>query len=672
MKQHSTCYPLSVLLSLACFNAFQAPVCSQTRLTMSEDEATESELALPQDPVVASLLEARPGSAVERVEYAEALLNFDQPEAAKKLLREVLDQQPSVSELAGIHDRLGTGALIRLQNEAAMAPEGLELASAVSQAAKQWARRPDRIEALVGQLLQGPSAAARHGALVRLRAVPDAAFGPLMAAIATSTTEPPVARAVGALIAFGRPIVGPTVAALQSDNEQVRRHAVYVLEQLDAREAVPTLMLRAYSTEEPSPAVRDAARDAVQRLTGSTPSLDQVKRYAARQVSRLVASGRTAEPLDHTGQVTRWRWQAELGSASEERMDPRTAAMRQAADYALFLFRQEPERSDYQRLYLLTNLQAAQQQAGFEKTLPDGQLRQDALRAGALPLEQVLDEALRNNQVGAAIAVAEVLADVGDESLLYFVNHERPLTRSLRHPDRRLRMAAARTVMKFDPRHAYAGAADLMHLAEYVSGTRGRRRALVLTPNLRDLQYVSGGIGSLGFDVDVASGGHEATQLILRNPDYELVFVSEAVDAPSVSEWIQHLRQHPHSAYLPICIMARGPRLAYAEAVASADPLTIAYPRPHDVDSIRDEVEQLLRLGEVYHVPAEARLRQATEALGWLTRFAGDRATYGFVELLPVTDTVREAVSVPELSGLATEFLRLVAPSNRRDSYPRK
>ena len=174
-------------------------------------------------------------------------------------------------------------------------------------------------------------------------------------------------------------------------------------------------------------------------------------------------------------------------------------------------------------------------------------------------------------------------------------------------------------------------------------------------------------LNEIGYDADAAGVGRETFQLAVRNPDYEFVLISDAVDSPNANETIQMFRKDPLTAQLPIGLMARQENLPHAQAMAELDPLLVAFPRPHDVRSMSFQVARIGDLAGQMRVGYDARLDQAGRALQHLVRLSETQQEHAFYDLFRVQQAAQSALAIPSLSVSAARVLgSLGSPESQR------
>lgn len=619
---------------------------------------------LERDPVVRAIEQSEPATPIELLQAAETLLNLNRPELAHNHLKKLWESKPDAGQLVGLYQRFGSALFIRLSQEEQLAPEGIQLAQAVLEAAGTWARSRRRIDELVERVIADPSPLVRAEALDELRAAPDHAVAPLVGALRSDSPVDRALRARRALLALGDGVVEPMVGFLHSPDQHQQAAVIELLGELSAERAVPHL-LRPYLSPGADPELRHAAARALDQILGARPSLEEGRELLAHTIRGLLDADEAPSPPDPPGMVTLWRWDPTGQTVTARRLTAHQRAVLEAAHLAAELNHLCPERSDCQRLFLLARLESAKRMLQRDGPLPQGADTPyaDAVAAGTKVVEQVLRDAMESSYLGASLAAAEVLADIGNAELLAERHGDKsPLIGALRHPNRQLRMAAARAIMKLDPRRPYAGASHLTQLLGYVISTQAAPRVLVASPNTDEIQTLSGLIRQLGMEVDAAPTGRQFSIMAVASPDYEFLLISDAI--PRSSELVQSLRQHPNTATLPIALLARSPTFVRSQRLARRDRRTLVYPRIRDRDSLQELVERLIPLAEPDRAGVDDRLGQASEALGWLARLADSPAAYGFYDIGELKPQLQLALGTPELSAQAAKVLAKLAPSS--------
>jgi HEAT repeat protein len=631
-------------------------------------EAAAPILADERDPVVLAIRDRNPTTPPELMFAVQSLFDIGRPEEAKFYLAKLIAAQPDRDQLEAFHREHGTGFFARMANERRMRPEAEQFAKLVQDAAYTAARDPDRVKSLVGRV-SDPSPLVRAQTVEALQRAGDAAVAPLLQALADPDrqAEHPWIRA--AVVELGPPMIDPLLGALEAPDEALRFQVLQTLGRLGTSRAIPFLIGPALDPSAPEAAHR-AAAETLAQIVGSAPSRTEAISYLVRRV-REYLQGALAGPLDYQDNTVFWHWDAASKTSLPQTYTASEASRMMAARLSRDLIKLAPEDRDVRRLFLLANLTQAKIEAGLDQPLPrgEGTLAARAAQLGVEAVEDALAYAMQNDYPTAAIAAAELLGDLGDASLVRSDDGQpRPLVQALRHSDRRLRLAAADSIMKLDPRSPYPGSSYLPETLSFFIRTLGSRRVLIAQPRAEKAQTLVGLLNQIGYSADAAGTGKETFQLAVKNPDYEFLLISDAVDSLNANETIQMFRKDPVTARMPIGLMARQENQRHAEASAELGPLLIAFPRPHDVRSMSFQVSRIADLAGHTRVGYDARLDQAERALQHLTRLAENQQERAFYDMFRVRQAIQAALATPGLSTGAARIMGLLGcPESQRN-----
>ncbi|MCU0982635.1 MAG: hypothetical protein MUF25_26040, partial [Pirellulaceae bacterium] len=619
------------------------------------------------NPVVLAIRDRNPTTPKELMFAVQSLFDIGRPEEANFYLTKLIAAQPDRDQLEAFQREYGTGFFARMANEPRMQPAGQQFFKAVQDAAYQAARDPQRLNTLVQQL-SDPSPLVHADAVQDLQRAGDAAVAPLLQALADPKRQAEHPQIRAAVVELGEPMIDPMLGALETPDEALRLQVLQILSRAGAARTVPFLIGPALDPKTPAATHQMAARTLTQ-IVGSAPSRVEAVSYLVRLV-REYLNGAATGPVDYQDRTVFWHWDAASKTSVPKTYAAAEASRMMAARLSRDLVKLTPETPDVQRLFLLANLTQAKIEAGLDQPLPrgEGTVAAQAAQLGREAVEDALAYAMKNAYTTAAIAAAELLGDLGDETLLRSDDGQpRPLVQALRHSDRRVRLAAADAIMKVDPRSPYAGSSYLPETLGYFIRTLGSRRVLVAQPRAEKAQTLVGLLNEIGYDADPAGSGKEVFQLAVKNPDYEFLLVSDALESPNANETIQMFRKDPLTAQLPIGLMARQENLRHAEAMAELDPRLVAFPHPHDVRSMSFQVARIGDLAGQARVGYDARLDQAGRALTHLVRLSETQDEHAFYDLFRVQQAAQSALAAPSLCVSAARVLgRLGSPESQR------
>lgn len=638
------------------------------------------------DIVILALRESNPTTPLQLMNAVKVLMDYSAHDEARLYLNKLLESKPTVGQLAEVQRRYGSAFFIRLTTEKRLAPEGERVALAIMDSARQLYNDPQRLRMLAKQTGDA-DAATRELAFVELRNAGSNAVAPLIEILGNKNLPDAQAHARDALVSLGTAAVEPMIAVLDSENDELRTQAIAVLTRLKTTRVVVFLLRPAYDPDE-NPRVQAIAREALKRLMGRVPSKADVENYLYEKATDYFA-GQSPVEADEDNIVTVWRWDNEKGYAVEKfypanpesillpeirgvdgvlkPVEPLPASSIMAARVAADLYALFPNTPAYKQLFLATNLEAGKLLAGLGSPLQigPGSMHAAISQAGPAAIEDAMLWAMKNNHFVAAIAAAEVLGDIGDATLLSSVTGApRGLAIALRHPDRRLRFAAADAIVKLNPPTSFAGASFVPETLGYLASTVGTRRVLIADPRTDMATTFGGLLGGAGYDVDVASTGDETLSLAFKQPDYEIIFLCDGIDHQDLLRTWKQLRKDPRTADLLIVFLAREENLLTMLEKSETDPLAHTMPYAHTRPTLDFQMAQIFRKAGLKFVPYAERQRQAVVALDHLAFMVNDPVATKNYDVLRMEEPAISALRTPSLAVHAAPVVAGIATHN--------
>jgi len=608
------------------------------------------------DPAVEAILDSKPTTPLALIRAGKALSDLQRPDLARAHFKKVLAAGLDAKGLAALVDELGSELFVEIGARAELVPEGRQLADAALAAKAEQLRAPERLSSLI-QKLQDPTPDVRSQAIAGLQEADVAAVPPLVAVLVDPKRAAEHANVRAALVALGSDVDAPIAAMLDASDPRLAAEAVRVLG--GSRASTPAYFLLGPCYEEKgNPEVRAAALAAARRVWGSIPTRQEAARMLADLSKRYTQQ---REPMSEAalGRVIIWTW-----DDAKKLLVPKTYTLEGASRWFAARFAREayairPESKELLVLCLASMLDEAAHASGLDRPL-GMEKGSPADRASAFPpetVEDVLVYSMASGQSGAATAAARILGRMpAAAALLYRRAEPCPLVLALRHPDRRLRLAAVEALMRMQPGTLYAGASYLPEALAFMASSAGARRALVASPRIEDCMRLGGLLTKSGLRGDNATSGRQILQKAIRLADYELIFVEAAISDPTVDFLLQAIRRDGRTALLPVGVLARAGDLERAAHMARNDPRAEVFSRPQDEQSAGWQVEQLLARSAGDAIPAAERLRHAALALDWLAELSGPKGPR-FYDLSQVKDPVVAALEQPELGVRATIVL---------------
>ncbi len=568
----------------------------------------------PESPAVTAVLETKPATPVECMRAARVLVDLGRPDLAKDLLKKVIDAKLEPQQLVDLSGQVGSAVFFDLAAQPALLPEARQLADAVAATLNARLGDPQRIAGLIRQL-QDPSVEKRAEAMVELQETRGAAIGPLLAVLADPARAAEQTNVRIVLAEMGRPARERLLGILQGAKPKLMVQAILTLAEMNNPKAELSLLSPCLAPNSDAE-VRAAAAAALKQLTGRVPAkaeaigllTDAAKDYFDRH-----------QPVEGAGddKVELWRWdegkQQCVAKTYAAEDAARAMAVRWAHDASLLA----PDDRDIRLLAAATMLEAAAYEKGLDRPLDEKDPAvAEAKKLGVKTLDGLLDYGIAHGHPAAATVAARLLGQMGKaEEVLYQGEKPAPLALALRHPDRRLRMAALEAIVRLRPSKPFAGAGYVPGALQFFAASRGTRHALVATPNADETRELAGMLAAAGYQCGTALNGRDLLRLAAQSPDYELALIDVSIDRPEIAMLLQQLRHDERSASLRVGLIARSGYLERAERLARQDPLALAFSRPHDDASLRWQLAQLATLAPREFVGFETRQRQAAQAL---------------------------------------------------------
>jgi hypothetical protein len=590
----------------------------------------------------------------------KAMLDYGREDVAKIYVQRLLTSGLDRDALYALKRKYGSGIFIQMSRSEAMQPEGTQFAEAVYGAEQAAAQDVPRLEGLVKQL-SNPSIGVRSSALADLRSARLSALDPMLKALADDvrTDEHPYIRA--ALSRLELDDAQPLLGALGSPDVGLRIQVMEALGALRAKEAIDYLVQPAV-VPLGGAAEQQAAQNALRQIVGSTPSAGEAQQYLRKQ-AREYLGGMQPAHVAYDDTVILWHWDPAKQTVVPQRYLAADAPLVMGARMAEALYRLDPANQDHLRLFLTSNLDAAKMVGGLDRPLSRGAgtAYDAAAAAGATVVEEVLDAAIKENRIGAALGAVEVLGDIGSAELVDSADaYPRPLGKALSHADRRLRVAAALAIAKLDPRHDYPGSSHLPEALAFVAGTSATPKALIAEPRTDRAQTLAGLATELGFEGEAVYTGRHAIKQALSEPDYRFVLLSDAIDYCDANEVYHELRKDPRTARLPIGLMAREEHLLRWQTQLADDRFALAFPLPHDAPGLAFFTRRLLDRAGRMTIDEPERFTQASQALDALIAFGEQPEVYGFYDLMRHEDPIERALFTPGLTQQAARLLGML------------
>jgi hypothetical protein len=592
------------------------------------------EPTLPDNPAVAAILQTKPTTPSECLRAAKIFSELERPDLAKPFLKKVLDAKLDRPALARLAEELGPATCISIGQHEDLRPEGKQVADALQDALNAELRDPQRISALIAQL-QNPSAEKRDAAVTGLVRARQAAITAIVTVLADPkrAEEHPRLRAI--LPLFGRDAVWPLLGVLENADPALKAQVIIALEPMAFPEVKLFLLEPAFDSSS-EPAVRTAAHNTLRQIAGGMPDRREAIVLLTEAAQNYFNRGERI-PGEIGGWLEIGRWDTEKKHCEITPLSEDDAARTLAARLSSGAYRLAPDDPKARQLYLITLLEAAAYRQGFDRPIDENDV---AMRTaggfGWQAVNEALAGALTTGHPGAAATAAGILGRIGSAEHLYQSAVPTPLARAVQSPDRRVRLAAVRSIATLNPNRPYAGSSAVPDALAFFVATRGTRHALIAGPNTQDNQRLISGLAAGGYQTDLAGSGREVMRLLTASPDYELVLVDAGIDRPPVEQLMQQIRHDNRSADLRVGVLTRAGFSDRARNTVAADSMAKTFSPPHDDQAIQWQLAQLYQLKPHDFLGQKERLLQASEAMEIMVKLSRSAGKlYDFRRALP-------------------------------------
>jgi CheY-like chemotaxis protein len=535
-------------------------------------------LAQERDPEDYRRFFKKPETALEFWKALRFELDVGRPDLAAKHLRGLLALKPDEKALLSIVDAAGTIEVLRLRTvpqwskdakEQAQARKDVEeLIGRVTEAAKKRAGDPGRIRELIRQLQ-----ASREEKVYAIRELFKAgapAVPHLIAALLAPTTPEERLNLLDALGQMGPNAIAPMLAALDSDNAQLKLDILTILRRRhtrDARQIVPFLWYVSAADSEPA-AVRARARQVladfldlpVSKLTSAKAALvREAERYFNHEVN-----------FGDPRAVVVWRWDGKGVVQGWPPGTPMVTASQAEEFYGLRFARQalalDPSYRPAQVVFLSLAVEKAAERGGLALPLSRTAPQVAELVAKSSPelVLEVLERALKENRTGVALAMIRSLGERAEvRGKRPFQSAEPALTQALyyRGPvSVRVHMAAVEALLKIPGPPVPKTTARIVEilslmLTPAVAALPGPK-ILVAVGDTDWRMKVAQVVRETGAQAVPVGTGREAMRQLRASAEIEAVVMDSSLPMPGLAWTLAQMRADVDVARVPILLAA--------------------------------------------------------------------------------------------------------------------
>ena len=608
------------------------------------------------DPIVSAVRDSNPSDPTSWFRALKLMVDIERYDEAAKYLNALNNAALSDESAFDLQRQYGTGFLIELSQIEELGEEAPRLARGIIDAAQRYSRDAVRVNTLIIQL-KDLSIQKRTEALQELRALGDEGLIALIRYVAQNgDKDQGLIR--DTLIAWGAQAIAPMIATLKSESPQVRQTAIQVLAALKASEATVYLASMAQNLEDPKQA--EQAKAAIREISGAEPSRGETIQWVYRLWKYLDEGGNVAQP-DAYGEVEQWSWDPANQTLVKQALPVTEANVALKALLAEDLRTLDATNPEFNQLFWESRLEAAKTTLGVSRRLTLSDLNVNDVPSAEV-LQSILESGLGRDQGLSSVAAVELLADLGDASLLDRKSGNAvPMVGARSHSARRLRLAALQAIVSWQPQRSFSGANRVAEALVYFISSQGQPRVLIGHPGQRKNRDLVGLLNEIGYEADSAQNGRDLFFKARQHADYQAILISDAVDSPEILELVQQLRKDPRTAKIPIGLL---PRLEYVERarrIARDHEKVEAFPWPYTAETAQLELDQLAALSDSDWPTPQERLDQAATSMEHLVLVAGQDHIYGFDALVQNQGKFIAAMYQPGLDQAAISVVGKIA-----------
>jgi CheY-like chemotaxis protein len=617
--------------------------------------------------IIRAVRDLDPKTGVELTKALSTMFDLDEYTFARYYLGRLEALKLTDEQRFEIYDSVGSGFLFSLHSSEALQPEGRAFAKEVLAAANRVATSPQRLQQLVARL-NDADPSARAETLRTLRRLGPAATAEILHTFTDQGRRAEFPDLRRALQLMGDDAIAPLLGGARADYLQVQAESVRALGSYRTLEACNTLMRSCLSPQLPESLRRIALESLIQSgRTPADPNLVESRFYQQAMDLLVDRQKLNAGPLD---EVTLWNWDVATKRLVPTQVSTATATRISAAQIAADLYEIRPDSPQNRLLRLLTHLESSKLASGPSLSMEASTFFQSFGDVKAGELEQILSEALKLGLIPAATACCELLGQLGTEDLVYGTAEKpRPLVEAMLVGDRYLQFAALEAIKKLNPQQPYFGSSYVLSIAVFLASSDNREAGLIGDHRIDTAQTYAALMSTQQIVGIAATTGQDLFTHATRNPDLELIVISDNLQTPYYMELIQQLRNDMRTKRIPIALLVRdSENHARLQQINSNDPLFTYLPMSLDPESVSKQIGRIKKLATPWSVALLDRQQHAQVAVDWLTLIASDRNRYRFYDLASRQPELTQILYRPGLAESGTQILKsLGTPAAQRE-----
>ena len=597
------------------------------------------------------------------IDAAKILLDVELFDDVKKMLARLEALKLNDQQLIQLTDEVGSSFFSDIYLHPKLQPEGRRIGESALIGARKGLVSNERLTGLF-KTLSSSDISARSEAVRQLRMAGEPAVAGLLNGFsqADRVNEFPGMRT--ALQTLAPELPKPVIAAGFANNPQVKLEAIRALKNVKTKEALATLYLAILSPNQ-NDLVRSTAIDVLSSRSGVNLDSYKMEQWFHKHTVDMLALKSTT--LLHRRPEPIWAWDQNQKKIVAQESNAATNRAQTAARYARGLFESNPQSDRNRSLYILTQLELAKRQVGPNMPVEAATLVRD-LGLSTFEVNNLLRQALKMELYPAATACCEILKSFGDDSVLYQLSgNYPPLTHAILSGERSVQFAALDTIIRLDPKRAFAGASHAVTLAVFLASGTGQPTALIGHHRLEVAQTYAATVASSGLDGDATMTGKELFDLATTDSDIEVILISDTITSPSFATLIQQLRADWRTREIPVALLYSDDYRGNRVRIRLQKTGVTVIPFTAEPTLIASSVDRMVDQVTPFRQDRAERMRQANVAIDWLAKIASNRRDYRFLELNSHEETIRQLIYQPGFSDNVSDILAsLATPDSQR------
>ncbi len=614
------------------------------------------------NPIVLSVRQSDPKSIDDLAQAVQVMVDIGRLDEAKVYLQRLLAAQATDAQWYQLQRKFSTAFLLDLTTRPALAPENRQYADKIIAVIKKINSDPMRLNNLVKDL-SNVDEVKRAQAIADLQNVGPPAVAAILSAMADDNRKSEHKYLFSTLRRMGSNAEGPLCASILSPSRRVRVVAADQLASMESPVALQMLLVGWINSENDA-TMRKICERSLKKLLRRIPTKNQIYTTVFRSAQDYLYN-RVTMASDANNQAWVWDWKnnALVGTKVALHVASREEAFRRATA----LFKGQPEKESYQRLYGICYLGSAKSRGGLSRSLKFDLVDDQRFKDVAY-VERVLVDALDSKRMPAAVAACEILAKIGDASLVRSTNGRfRPLVRALTFGELRLQIAATETIMKLGPTEAYPGSSHLTRSLMHIVNSTGRPKTIVGHVQPAEGQNMVAALQRVGLDGELATSSKQLFRKAVLQSDVEFLMVSDTLDWPDYAELVQQLRHDWRTRRTPIAIVTRQENRRRVQRIARTDPLLIGLSWTTDESLLARQIDRLISLNGINRVGGVERSKAAYEAAHWIAKISADPKLSKIYQLANHQNEIATAMISSEMSPILSAVVgRFGTPSAQK------